>query len=267
MCQQYYEVRNKLKEKLKTYSDKMKLFCKTSLNALPFLDNLKDEIIEEIAYHLKQRYYKQDEVIYRVGDPVENIYFVSRGEIELIYKFKEHDFVLHYLFQGWYMGGYHILNDHYQNHTARTLSDTTLQCLSKESLKILTNTIPEFKSRIDEAILYFQNTDDPIVSFGMFRDMNGSLSLKEIFKMAVAKIINIYRDFKEAKINNNISEILDHSHIKSENLNLVPKSNNIENDMMYIAKNILLNLHSLDIKVRNLEENKRNKVKVYKIGW
>ena len=80
MWQQYFKIRNKLKEKLKTYSDKMKLFWKTSLNSLPFLDNLKEEIIEEIAYHLKQKYHKEDEIIYRTGDSVENIYFVSRGD-------------------------------------------------------------------------------------------------------------------------------------------------------------------------------------------
>ena len=154
ICQQYVELRYKFREKLKTYNDKMKIFFVSSLKSVPFLNDLSNDIIDEISYHLKQKYYHTDEIIFKAGEPAANWYIISKGEVELLYNYDGHDIVTHYLYHGCYIGGYQILGDFLYNVTARTLSDTTLYLLSKDSLNILINTIPEFKDRIDKEIEY-----------------------------------------------------------------------------------------------------------------
>ena len=111
MCQQHPELTLLLKEKMKTYNDKLKMFLKLILRTIPFMKNLSDDSIEEVSYHLKQSYYDPDEIIFRAGDPVDNIYVITRGEVELIANIDDQDFVAHHLYQGCFIGGYKILSD------------------------------------------------------------------------------------------------------------------------------------------------------------
>ena len=67
MCQQFGDLAEKLKENLKGYQDKLKLFLKVSLVNIPFFRNLSENTIEEITYLLKQKYYDPNEIIKRAG--------------------------------------------------------------------------------------------------------------------------------------------------------------------------------------------------------
>lgn len=100
MCQQYIELTQKMKEKLKTYNDKLKVFLKCILRTIPFMHDLSDESIEEVTYHLKQKYYDPGEIIFRAGDQVEHILLITRGEVDLLMNIENHDFVVHHLYQG-----------------------------------------------------------------------------------------------------------------------------------------------------------------------
>ena len=60
-------IKFKDEEEFKNYQDRLKSFLKVSLKYIPFLKNLNGEIIEEITYHLKQKYYDPNEVIFRDG--------------------------------------------------------------------------------------------------------------------------------------------------------------------------------------------------------
>lgn len=100
MCRNFLEVRDKLKERLKNYNDKLKLFLKFSMRQIPFMKNLSDKCIEEITYNLKQEYYEANDIIFRKGDSVEKIYLVTRGEINLLLDIDGKSFELHRLYQG-----------------------------------------------------------------------------------------------------------------------------------------------------------------------
>ena len=67
MCQQFGDLAKKLKENLKGYQDKLKVFLKVSLGDLPFFRNLSKDSIEEVTYHLKQKYYDPNDIIVRGG--------------------------------------------------------------------------------------------------------------------------------------------------------------------------------------------------------
>lgn len=100
MCQQFVEVRLRLKHKLKSYNDKLKVFLKTLLQSIPFMSDLSNETLEEVSYHLKQKYYDADEIIYREGDKVDSILFVTRGDVELLLNIQGQEFIIHNLYQG-----------------------------------------------------------------------------------------------------------------------------------------------------------------------
>ena len=67
MCQQYGDLVSKMKENLKGYQDKLKIFLKMSLKDIPFFSNLSEDSIEEATYFLKQKYYDQNDIIVREG--------------------------------------------------------------------------------------------------------------------------------------------------------------------------------------------------------
>lgn len=64
------------------------------------MSKLNNHIIEEITYHLRSKSYNADEIIYKIGDPVTNMHFITRGEVELFYPVNSNEIVIHNLYQG-----------------------------------------------------------------------------------------------------------------------------------------------------------------------
>lgn len=207
MCQQYPSLTEKMKAKLKTYNDKLKIFLKVILKSIPFMKNLSAESIEEVTYHLKQKYYDPNEVIFRPGDPVDQLYLITRGEVDLIVNIDNHDFIVHNLYQGCFIGGYRILGDYIHTYTARAVSSVTLHYINKDSVSLLQNNLSDFKAEIELAKQYIEKNKDTIIGFGLFRDERGNVSSGEIFKMAVVKILQLNRAFKEVGIIDGINKV------------------------------------------------------------
>lgn len=87
MCVQFPDLKDKMKENLKKYQDKLKLFLKVSLRAIPFFQDLSEESIEEITYHLKQKSFDSNEVIERAGKhTISNLVKPGRGELVIMLK-------------------------------------------------------------------------------------------------------------------------------------------------------------------------------------
>lgn len=213
MCHQFVDVRVKLKDNLKNYNDKLKVFLKLSLRNVPYMKNLSDEVIEEITYNLKQKYYEDSDVIYRAGSLVENLYIVTRGEVNLMMSIEGHSFQLHRLYQGCYIGSYKLFGDYYHVHTARAKNNVTIHALSKDSMTILRQSMPEFEYACQSAITYMNTTSDPIISFGNLR---GELTPKQLLRLTITKILKINRDFREVGLENGLAKMLAKMHISSD---------------------------------------------------
>ena len=251
LWQQYVDLSSKLREKLKSYNDKIKLFFFTSLKSIYFMKSLDDHIIEEITYHLRNKNYNADEIVYKIGDPADSLYFITRGEVELFFSVNNFDIVIHNLYQGCHMGGYQILGEYYHKITSRTLWNTTLHILSKDSLNILVNTIPEFKVNIETATKYLKSTSDPLVEFGMFRDTSGDIRPIDILKTSVVKIIGINRDFKDVGVADGAKMILEMTQINSKEV--AKKQANVQNEMFNILSKIAFKLNNIKDRVKSLE--------------
>lgn len=209
MCQQYNELSIRMKRNMKNYQDKLKQFLKIVIRGVPFFKNLSEDSIEEITYHLKQKYYQTDEIIFRAGSPVDYLQIITKGEVDLIMKIDNHELVSHNLYQGCHIGGYKILDDFAHSHTARAVNSVTLHYITKDSLSLLANNIPEINNSIEKAKNYIRNSQMPIIGFGIFKDPKGNISALEIFKMAVVKIIKLNRDLKKFDCLSDVTEMLE----------------------------------------------------------
>lgn len=103
------------------------------------------------------------------------------------------------------MGSYKILGDHEHVHMARAVNNVTLHALNKDSLNNLRVALTEFRNEIQKAKEYVETTTDPIISFGNLR---GDMTLIQLFKLTVTKILKINRDFKEAGVQNGMNKML-----------------------------------------------------------
>jgi len=256
MCQQYVGLTDKLKAKLKTYNDKLKIFLKLILRSVPFMKKLCNDSVEEVTYHLKQRYFDPDEVIFRAGDQVEYIYLITRGEVDLIVNVDKHDFVVHNLYQGCYMGGYKVLGDHSHSHTARAVSSVTLHCINKDSLSLLQNNLNDFKKEVELAMNYIDTTNDPVIGFGMFKDeRGGNVTPTEVFRMSVVKILKLNRDFKEAGIENGVSRMLEKMQLNYfDEEEDIRKPKNYQRASFKIMQKLEKKIEKLDTQMQRMEK-------------
>ena len=137
-----------------------------------------------------------------------SISIVSKGEVELLYKVDNKEFRMHLLNQGCYIGGYQIHGRYHHMYTARTLSKTTIHIISKESIDHLVKEFPDFKKRIVKTVDYIEKTADPIVSFGYYRDRTANVTVKDILRLSIGRIICIKRELNRIKINRNMDSLL-----------------------------------------------------------
>jgi CRP-like cAMP-binding protein len=61
---------------------------------------LDDDTVNEISYHLKEKYYDKDDIIFRSGDQVDHLYLITQGEVSLTVTVDGKDFIFHTLYQG-----------------------------------------------------------------------------------------------------------------------------------------------------------------------
>jgi CRP-like cAMP-binding protein len=217
MCQQFVDVSENLKKKMKEYNDKLKAFLKIVIKNVPYMCNLDDETINEITYHLKQKYFDKDDIIFRAGQPVSNLYLVTRGEVSLTLTLEGKDFIFHTLYQGCYLGGHKMLGDYYHVHSARAVNNVTLHCINKDKFAQLMIDLPAFKREVKLETDKLKAGTEHMVSFGLFRGFNAdSFSGKDILKMGVSKIMWINRELKKAQIQGGINQVLDGIQIEND---------------------------------------------------
>jgi hypothetical protein len=80
--------------------------------------------------------------------------------------------------------------------------------LDRDKFQQLCTEFPEFKYEIDKTIDYMKEPKNPIISFAYFRDLNGNVTPKEIFKMTVLKVMYINREFLASGIKEGLTHVI-----------------------------------------------------------
>jgi len=124
---------------MKSYKDTYKEFQKELVQSVDYMANLSEDSIEEITYYLKQEDFEKDKIIFRAGDPVEKIYFITNGRINISVNYKDTEIPLDVLNRGCSIGSNGVVGQFNYNFTARAETKITLLTLSKDDLKHLNN--------------------------------------------------------------------------------------------------------------------------------
>ena len=107
LCREFEDLVPKLRNKIKSYSDRLKQFLVSIVKVIPYLSDLGEYTLEEIAYHMKQKFYDKGEIVFSQGESMKgSILIVSKGILELLYKIEGREFRMHILGKGCYIGAY-----------------------------------------------------------------------------------------------------------------------------------------------------------------
>lgn len=124
---------------MKEYKDSYKLFTKELVRNVDYIHGLSDNTVEEITYYLRQKHFEKDKILFRAGDSIDSIYFITNGSIKITVTINDTEVPLDTLYRGSSIGANGVLGHYNYNFTARTVSKVTLLVLTKESIKTLIN--------------------------------------------------------------------------------------------------------------------------------
>ena len=201
MIQQFDEVHNLLKKKMRQYQDTLKVFVKNFLKDIPYIKDQNEDILEEIYYHIKPEYYEKQQIVFRTGDIVDRIYFIVSGEVDLLLNLNNEEFVIDTLYQGCWVGAYKVLVNGTHSHTMRTVSNCVIHYITKDSLAILMNSYSHLSKEVSLMNDYVDTTEEPIVDFCLYRHDAQSITGKQIVKLTIVKLIKWNRKIKVSFIN------------------------------------------------------------------
>ena len=144
LCREFEDLVPKLRNKIKSYNDSLKQFLISIVKVIPYFSDLGEYTLEDIAYHMKQKFYEKGEIVFNQGESMNGaILIVTKGELELLYKVDGKEFRMHMLGKGCYIGAYQIHANYNHTFTARALCKTTVHKITKDSIEHLSNEIPQ----------------------------------------------------------------------------------------------------------------------------
>lgn len=203
------EALQKLKDGRKEYQDEWKIFLKDNLRYIDYIKNLSDETVESLTYCLKEEMYDAGSFVFKAGAPVDKLYFIASGEVDIIVKIGKKEATLDTLYQACNIGEYGVLGDYKHTFTAKVKANGThLVYIPKESLHIIKNQFEDLYKEIGECYDYLENSGLPLVDFRLFRPDDGRKRWKDILKLAIARVMRINMALEANYSPEEITEIL-----------------------------------------------------------
>lgn len=195
----FYVFYSKLKEKMKSYNDSYKVFLKQLIRSVDYMSKLCEDSVEEISYYLKQEDYEKDKIIFRAGDSVNNVYFITNGRVNITINVSETDISIDTLYRGCWIGSNGIIYNSNFSFTARAETKVTILKLSKEDFKTLINSCDDLDKEVFSLKEYYYNTEKPYSDFRVFRDPENEFTIKDIAKLSVTRLLRINRNLIKYK--------------------------------------------------------------------
>jgi hypothetical protein len=117
------------------------------ISVVPFFKNAPEELKREVVLELKPVYYMKGDVIFREGDVPHNMYFLSKGHVEVI-KEKTGE-LLATLNSGSFFGEMSLIDDSLRTATIRAGSYCDVYTLSKDAFSEILRHHPSFAKHIN----------------------------------------------------------------------------------------------------------------------
>lgn len=118
------------------------------INVVPFFKDAPEELKREIVLELKPAYYMKGDIIFREGDVPHNMYFISKGHVDVIRE--ETGEIFATLSSGSFFGEMSLIDDSLRTATIRAASICDLYTLSKERFDAVLKHHPGFAKYISK---------------------------------------------------------------------------------------------------------------------
>lgn len=117
---------------------------------VPILKNASDDLISKIIVNLVPVVYMKGDFIFRKGDTAHHLYFISKGQVEIIAE--DGITSIGILSEGSFFGEIALLLDTPRTASIRAIDYCDLYFLDKETFKIIVAQYPDFAAYIDKLI-------------------------------------------------------------------------------------------------------------------
>jgi CRP-like cAMP-binding protein len=264
----YQDALKVLKDGRKNYQDEWKIFMKDNLRYIDYIKNMKEETIEELTYFLREEIYQAGDIIFKSGEPVNKLYMIANGEIDIIVKIEKKEVILDALYQACNIGEYGVLGDYKHTFTAKARKNGThMIFLTKDSLEHCSEKFDDLSKEIDICKDFLENSGLPLVDFRLYRNLGSKKNTIEILKLAIARVMRI-NDALDANYSpEEITEILQSIQIKvfgdaDDDENLQKNTNKMLQEVLHRLahitqenQNLKFQLAKFQKKVSKIEKN------------
>lgn len=104
VCSVYTWFQDRLKQKMKGYKDNLRVFSMKLIKSVDYLNDISKSTLEEVSYHLQQQHYEQNKVMFRAGEPIDAIYFVVSGVVNICVNVNDREVIIDSINQGCSVG-------------------------------------------------------------------------------------------------------------------------------------------------------------------
>lgn len=173
---------------------------------MEYFSKCKPGTIEELVYSLREEFVESNKVIFKSGDVIDNIKFISNGVIQLILRFDDgKEIVVDHLRPGSCLGLYSLLEPTPIMFQVKAKTNLKIQYLDYEILEQLRKEHTELDRSLTEYEEYIDKFGLPICDYSI----PYKVSLKTKFKNAVRRAIsfNEYKHKKKSKLSKLIVEL------------------------------------------------------------
>ena len=122
---------------------------KPVLQKVPFLRDAKIELVEDLMNELEPRVYVPGEKVFRAGDSGDSMYFIYKGQVQIL---DASDEVKVTLQEGAFFGEMALLASRNRTATAKAVYFCDLYVLSKEAFDRVCARYPEFLAHVDSVM-------------------------------------------------------------------------------------------------------------------
>ncbi|CAI2372633.1 unnamed protein product [Moneuplotes crassus] len=190
------------------YNDKWKKFMKRSLRNIDYLNmSISDEIVEELAYKLDKTAATQSSVIFKAGNPCNDIHIITSGELDVYVNNNKKDIYLDTLYTGCVIGSYSAITSEYYSITGIAKTDVELLKLRVEDLYDIRQEYDDLDMIISEYEAYCDEYGLPYCDYKLHRNKSLNMTPIEKFRAGIRRIIRIVKSYKSTALTDLLKQV------------------------------------------------------------
>lgn len=155
--------KQKLKERINTYDDDLKLFLECALKTIDYMQGVPDETITEIIFSVEYAKFDKGSKIFE-KDEIANVLWLIEGGMVEIYTQMDRgvEFVIERLYRGSVINHRSFITEDKIDINARCFMPVTLFFIKLDKMKEIMQACPKLQKNVDEVEIMLINRDNPI---------------------------------------------------------------------------------------------------------